>query len=228
VSGHHRGISHSGLQVCICGGRFQPAGQAHHEGSGKAVWVGPLVPAAIDRPVQVIASTASDVARKIEMLDLSSAVQLKEELLTNAGRVIQIGSMREQCTRHGRGPPSAPRGGRHGTETHALRPRCRSSSSTCRRGLVPSDHACTRSMVWNRADQSIAQPLVIALGVIVGNEVLNVGPQRFLSEQDHSLRTGFTYGPHETLGVRIQISAIAAAVSQTSHQRRRADPGTRS
>jgi len=36
------------------------------------------------------------MARKNRNVGFESAVQLKEELLTNAGRVIQIGSMREQ------------------------------------------------------------------------------------------------------------------------------------
>jgi hypothetical protein len=52
------------------------------------------------------------------MLDLSSAVQLKEELLTNAGRVIQIGSMREQWTM---GVDLLPRRVGATTVTHALR-----------------------------------------------------------------------------------------------------------
>jgi hypothetical protein len=46
---------------------------------------------------------------------------------------------------------------------------------------------------------------VIALGVVVGNEVLNGCPQRLLSKQDHLLQTGFLDGPYESLGVRIQI-----------------------
>ena len=35
-------------------------------------------------------------------------------------------------------------------------------------------------------DEPIRQPLVIALAMIMRDEIPNGGPQRFLSEQDHS------------------------------------------
>jgi hypothetical protein len=54
-------------------------------------------------------------------------------------------------------------------------------------------------------DQPVPQPLVIALGVIVGDEVANGCPQRLLAKQNHALQTRFLNGPHESLGVGIQI-----------------------
>jgi hypothetical protein len=45
---------------------------------------------------------------------------------------------------------------------------------------------CASKMAPFGADESVAQPLVIALGVTMGDEVVDGGP-------------------HETLGVRIQI-----------------------
>ena len=69
------------------------------------------------------------------------------------------------------------------------------------------------SLDWSRGpnmlrlwkDQPIPQPLVIALGVIVGDEVINGCPQRLLAKQDHALQTRFLNGPLESLGVGIQI-----------------------
>src|SRR2546425_10037629 len=71
--------------------------------------------------------------------------------------------------------------------------------------LAPLDHACVSQMARLRADESIRQPLVIALDVIMRGEVVNRGPQRILSKQDHSLQAGFLDGLQESLGVRIQI-----------------------
>jgi len=44
---------------------------------------------------------------------------------------------------------------------------------------------------WLRADDPVGQTLVIALGVIVGDEVMKRRPQRRFSKQDHPVRTRF-------------------------------------
>jgi hypothetical protein len=71
--------------------------------------------------------------------------------------------------------------------------------------LAPLDasrgHKATR--LWN--DQPIAQPLVIALRVVMGDKVVNNCPQRLLSKQDHPLQARFLDRPQESLGVGIQI-----------------------
>ncbi len=43
--------------------------------------------------------------------------------------------------------------------------------------LTPLDHACVSKMGRFWADESVGQPLVIALGVIMGDEVVHGGPQ---------------------------------------------------
>jgi hypothetical protein len=43
--------------------------------------------------------------------------------------------------------------------------------------LAPLDHACVSKMAGFWADESVGQPLVIALGVIMGDEVVHEGPQ---------------------------------------------------
>src|ERR1022692_4125403 len=48
--------------------------------------------------------------------------------------------------------------------------------------LAPLDHACVSQMPRLRADESVRQALVIALGMIMRDEVLNGGPQRVLSK----------------------------------------------
>jgi len=43
--------------------------------------------------------------------------------------------------------------------------------------LAPLDHACVSKVARFWADESVGQPLVITLRVIVGNEVVHGGPQ---------------------------------------------------
>jgi hypothetical protein len=38
------------------------------------------------------------------------------------------------------------------------------------------------------------------------DEIPNSGPQRFLSEQDYPLQTGFFDAPHESFGISVRIS----------------------
>ena len=79
--------------------------------------------------------------------------------------------------------------------------------------VVVAQHAAQALASLNRAgvskmtclgkDEPIRQPLVIALAMIMRNEIPNGGPQRFLSEQDHPLQTGFFDAPHESFGVSV-------------------------
>ena len=43
--------------------------------------------------------------------------------------------------------------------------------------LAPLDHACVSKMARFWAEESVGQPLVIALGVIMGDEIVHGGPQ---------------------------------------------------
>src|SRR6266404_1709187 len=71
--------------------------------------------------------------------------------------------------------------------------------------LAPLYRACVYKMARLWADHSVGQALMIALRVVMGDEVVNGRPQRLLSKQDHPLQTGFLDGSHEPLGVGIQI-----------------------
>jgi len=55
-------------------------------------------------------------------------------------------------------------------------------------------------MAWFRAHYPVGYALVIALGVVVGDEVVNGCPQGPLSKQDHPLQTAFLYGPQKSFG----------------------------
>jgi hypothetical protein len=48
--------------------------------------------------------------------------------------------------------------------------------------LAPLDRACVSQMARLWADESVRQPLVIALAMVMRDEVLNGGPQRVLSK----------------------------------------------
>ena len=50
--------------------------------------------------------------------------------------------------------------------------------------LAPLDFACVVEMARFRADESVGQALMIALSVIMGDEVLKGCPQRLLAEED--------------------------------------------
>jgi hypothetical protein len=55
------------------------------------------------------------------------------------------------------------------------------------------------------ADELVRQTLVITLAVIVGDEVLNGCPQRFLPEEDHALQAGLLDAAHKSLRVSVQV-----------------------
>ena len=55
--------------------------------------------------------------------------------------------------------------------------------------LTPLDWTCRSGMGWFRADDPVGQALVVALGVIMGDEVVKCRSQRRFSKQDHPLQT---------------------------------------
>ena len=56
-----------------------------------------------------------------------------------------------------------------------------------------------------REDQLVVQSLVIALAMIMSDELLNRPAQRLLPKQDHALQAGFLDRPDKALGVGIQV-----------------------
>src|SRR5215472_10769031 len=54
-------------------------------------------------------------------------------------------------------------------------------------------------------DELVSQSLMIALAVIMSNEVLNGCPQRLLAEEDHAIQAGLLDGAHKSLRVGVQI-----------------------
>ena len=71
--------------------------------------------------------------------------------------------------------------------------------------LAPLDYTGFSKMAHCWANEPVGQALVISLGVVVGDEILNGRPQRILSEQDHPIQTGLLNSPHKSLGMCIQI-----------------------
>src|SRR5215469_2665727 len=55
------------------------------------------------------------------------------------------------------------------------------------------------------ADELVRQTLVIAFTVIMGDEVLNGRPQRFLAEEDHAIQAGLLDAAHKSLRVGVQV-----------------------
>src|SRR6266850_5543876 len=120
--------------------------------------------------------------RKIERSSLSANRRVQRGLRTKAGRrrnatrafvLIPNDSMRERLASL-RAPPS-------------LLGTCQSFTNSGRgavivvqhaaQALAPLDHACVSKMARFWAEQSVGQPLVIALGVIMGDEIVHGGPQ---------------------------------------------------
>ena len=60
-------------------------------------------------------------------------------------------------------------------------------------------------MVRIRLNQAVAEALVVALAVVMRDEVLSRCAQRTLAKNDQPFQARFFYAPNESLGVRIQI-----------------------
>ena len=54
-------------------------------------------------------------------------------------------------------------------------------------------------------DESVLQSLMIALAVIMSNEVLNAFPQGLLAEEDHAIQTGILDAAHKSLRVGVRM-----------------------
>jgi hypothetical protein len=65
--------------------------------------------------------------------------------------------------------------------------------------LAALDLTIVAEMAWLWADKLVRQASVIALAVIVGDEVLNGCPQRFFPEEDHAIQAGLLDAPHKSL-----------------------------
>src|SRR3569833_3772701 len=70
---------------------------------------------------------------------------------------------------------------------------------------APLNRSCVSEVIPVRFDESVAQALVIAFLVIVGDEILNGCPQRSFTEQDHSIQARFLYSSNKSLCVGVQI-----------------------
>lgn len=57
------------------------------------------------------------------------------------------------------------------------------------------------AFIWH--DQTVAETLVVALAVIMQNELMNPFAQRALTEEDHTLQAGFLDAAYESLSVGV-------------------------
>ena len=71
--------------------------------------------------------------------------------------------------------------------------------------LASLNLACIVEMASLGADELVRQTLVIALTVIMRDEVLNSCPQRFLAEEDRPIQAGFLDSAHKSLRVGVQV-----------------------
>ena len=61
-----------------------------------------------------------------------------------------------------------------------------------------------RFVVAIRLDQSVVEPLMIPLGMVMSRELASGLPKRPFSEEDHSVETLMPERPHEPLGVGVE------------------------
>src|SRR5262245_60136689 len=73
------------------------------------------------------------------------------------------------------------------------------------KSLKPLNRSCVSEVIPVRLDESVAQALMIAFIVIVGDEILNGCPQRIFTEQDDSVQARFLYCSNKSLRVGVQI-----------------------
>jgi hypothetical protein len=78
------------------------------------------------------------------------------------------------------------------------------------------------------ANQSVGQTLVIALGVIMGDEAENGRAQRLLARQDHPLQTGFYFSPACQLVTTVSGHLLGRSVGDSSSTRKRWPSGVTS
>ena len=73
--------------------------------------------------------------------------------------------------------------------------------------LASLDVACVTEVARFWADEVIRQALVIALAMIMDDEVLNGCPQRLLPEEDHAIQAGLLDAADKSLRIGVQIRA---------------------
>ena len=71
--------------------------------------------------------------------------------------------------------------------------------------LPALDLSCVTEVARFWADELVPQALMIALAVIMSDEVLNGGPQRLLAEEDHAIQARLLDATHKSLRVGVQI-----------------------
>ena len=71
--------------------------------------------------------------------------------------------------------------------------------------LAPLDLTCVAEMARLWADELVRQALMMALAVIVGDEVLNGCPQRLLPEKDHTVQAGLLDAADKSLRVGVRM-----------------------
>jgi hypothetical protein len=60
-------------------------------------------------------------------------------------------------------------------------------------------------VTWFGAEESVAETLVRAFLVVMGDKLGNGSPQGLFSEQDEAVQAGFFDTAHKSLGMGIQI-----------------------
>jgi hypothetical protein len=83
-----------------------------------------------------------------------------------------------------------------------------SSSSAAPETLSPLDPTGVSEVTWFGAEESVAEALVRAFLVVMGDKWGNGCPQGLFSEQDQAVETGFLDGPHESFGIGVQIRGL--------------------
>src|ERR1700722_4788128 len=71
--------------------------------------------------------------------------------------------------------------------------------------LASQDWSTIANHGFDGHDQPVADSLVIALAVLMQNELVNPFAQRGLTEENHTLQAGLLDPAHESLRVRVQI-----------------------
>ena len=68
-----------------------------------------------------------------------------------------------------------------------------------------SNFAVVRILAAIRLDQSVVEPLVVPLGVVMSGELPRRFPKRSFSEEDHPIEAFVLDRPDETLGAGVQV-----------------------
>jgi hypothetical protein len=70
------------------------------------------------------------------------------------------------------------------------------------------DHACLCKMARFGAEESVAESLVRAFRMVMGDELGNGGSQGLFSEQEEAVQAGFFDTAHKSFGMGVQIGRL--------------------